>query len=62
MTSASLLVFTADVDDPVEESSCDNCEVVEVDVEIVEIVDETDLVVVSAGSSHFTLTFPLCPP
>lgn len=73
VTSASFLVFTTDVDGPVEETSCDNCGVVEVDVELievdieivevlVEIVDETVRVVVSAGSSHFTLTFPLSPP
>lgn len=68
MTSASFLVFTTDVDGPVEETSCDevDVELIEVDIEIVEvlveIVDETVRVVVSAGSSHFTLTFPLSPP
>lgn len=73
MTSASFSVFTTDVDNPVEETSCDNCGVVEVDVEIVEldvetvevlveIVDENVCVVMSAGNSHFTLTFPLSPP
>lgn len=57
--SAFLLVFTTDVDNPVEEAPCDNCGVVDV---VVKIVDETVDVVVFAGGSHFTLKFPLIPP
>lgn len=53
--SAFLLVFTTDVDNPVEEAPCDNWGVVEV------VVDET-VDVVFAGGSHFTLKFPLSPP
>lgn len=56
MTSASLLVFTTDVDNPVEEAPCDNWGVVEV------VVDETVGFVGFDGGSHFTLKFPLSPP
>lgn len=53
--SAFLLALTTDIDDSVEEVPCDNCGIVDVVVEIVDVV-------VFAGGSHLTLTFPLSPP
>lgn len=67
VTSAFLLVFTTVVDEAIEEATFDICEVadsevVEIEVETVEIVDETGGVVGFSGGSHFTLKFPLSPP
>lgn len=53
--SAFLLALTTDIDDSVEKVSCDNWGIVDVVVEIVDVV-------VFAGGSHLTLTFPLSPP
>lgn len=61
VTSAFLLLFTIDVDEPIEETPWDNCEVADLKV-VVEIVDETLGVVGFAGDSHFTLKFPFRPP
>lgn len=48
---AFLLALTTDIDDSEEEAPCDNCGIVDVVVEIVDIV-------VFAGGSHFTIKFP----